>query len=387
MDATKAAGSWREVARSSGHPHLWSMLRVLPFFLVPAFSYATEYVVPAGDVSAYFAQLPADATYLAFSAAGEYTASGDIVLPPAKLLVIDGRGCLLKLAPASNGFTCGVSDQKMATQRISSRYVIKDFGGIQGGRKAIDLQATLGSEIRDVKLLGQSEAAVDLRFCLMARLEHVLVTNPAVRGIVVRQGDWPGATAFNSQSNSTVLEQCRVNCTDASTEAFTVLNSGGVRMQDCVSEGGPCDHDLFLSATTDGDESKPAANTVVKSFTLSNFHVEHKARKASIYVNMPSKATVSLSNIYWNGPQTAPVILYVMGQLNLADIGWWNEDFRIATRISAPRITVDRCHSALDFGDPKAKTGARAGVLELLDPLPGNTELKLNYVRVRDKSM
>lgn len=363
------------------------MFRALPFLLLPAFAQATEYVVPVGDVSAYFAHLPEDATYLSFSASAEYTASGDIVLPPSKLLVIDGRGCVLKLAPTSNGFTCAVSDQKAATQRISSRYVIRDFGAILGGRKAIDLQATLGSEVRDVKLLAQTEAAVDLRFCLMARLEHVLVTNPTTRGIVVRQGDWPGASASNSQSNSTVLDQCRVYCADGSTEAYTVLNSGGVRMQDCVSEGGPCDHDLFLSATTDGDESKPAGNTVVKSFMLSNFHVEHKARKASIYVNMPSKASISLSNVYWNGPQAAPVILYVMGQLNLSDIGWWNEDFRIATRISAPRINVDRCHSGLDVGDPKAATDSRAGVLELLDPLPGNAQLKLNYVRVRDKAM
>lgn len=364
------------------------MLRLaIGLLLVPALCRATDYVVPAGNVASFFAHLPADATYVSFSAANEYNCSGDILLPPTKLLVIDGRGCVLKLGPSSNGFTCGVSDQKGATARVTSRYVIKDFAEIQGGKKAIDLQATLGAEVSNVKLVRQTEAAVDLRFCLMARLEHVFVTNPAARGIVVRQGDWPGATAFNSQSNSTVLEQCRVYCSESTTQAYAVLNSGGVRMNDCVSEGGPCDHDLFLSATADGDETKPASNTVVKSFTLSNFHVEHKARKASVYVNMPSKAAVSLSNIYWNGPQTAPVILYVMGQLNLSDIGWWNDGFRIATRISAPRINVERCHSGLDVGDKAERTATRAGVFELVDALPGNTELKLNYVRVRDRSM
>jgi hypothetical protein len=102
---------------------------------------------------------------------------------------------------------------------------------------------------------------------------------------------------------------------------------------------------------------------------------------------MPSKAAVSLSNIYWNGPQTAPVIVYVMGQLNLSDIGWWNDGFRIVTRISAPRIQVERCHSGLDVGDPKERTDTKAGVLELRDPLPNNTQLKLSYVRVRDKAM
>ena len=158
-------------------------------------------------------------------------------------------------------------------------------------------------------------------------------------------------------------------------------------MNACVSEGAPCDHDLFLSATTDGDESRPAGNTVVKSFSLSDLHVEHAARLASIYVNMPSKAAVSLKNIYWNGPQTAPVVLYTMGQLHLSDIGWWHDSFRIVTRISAPRIVVDRCHSGLSVGERTERNDRRAGVLRLDDALPGNTQLKLTYVVVRDKAM
>ncbi|MBP6392103.1 MAG: hypothetical protein KA175_18335 [Flavobacteriales bacterium] len=347
---------------------------------------ATEYVVPPGNVAAFFAELPADATYLSFSAAAEYRCNGDIVLPPRPLLVIDGKGCTLMLGPESRGFTCAVPDQKAATARLSSRYVIKDFASIEGGRKAIDLQATLGSVVSDCKLIRQTETAVDLRFCLMARLERVFVTNPIGKGIVLRQGDWPGATAFNSQSNSSVLEQCRVYCANGTTQAFTVLNSGGVRMNDCVSEGAPCDQDLFLSAVIDGDEAGMASNTVVKSFMLSNFHVEHAARIASIHVNMPSKASVHISNVYWNGMQKAPVILYMMGQLTLSDIGWWHESFRIQTGLSAPRINIERCHSELDVGDPKQNTKRRAGVLQLLPSLPDTTTLKLNYVRVRDRS-
>lgn len=366
-------------------PHRTFLLALLSAVAPSVF--ATEYVVPAGNVARFFAELPPDATYISFSAAAEYSCGQDIELPVVPMLVIDGKGCKLLLGPNSHGFTCPVTDQKDATRRLSSRYVIKDFASIEGGLKAIDLQATLGSVVSNVKLIRQTEAAVDLRFCLMARLENVLVTNPGARGIVLRQGDWPGATAANSQSNSSVLEQCRVYCLPTTTDAFAVLNTGGVRMLDCVCEGGPSDHDLFLSATTDGDETGTANNTVVKSFTLANFHVEHKSRLGSIYVNMPSKAVVALSNIYWNGPQPAPVIVYTMGQLNLSDIGWWNEDFRIVSRISAPRINIDRCPSALDVGTKEEKTANKAGCLELRDALPNNTELKLSYVRVRDKSM
>lgn len=349
---------------------------------------ARDYVVPANaNVARFFAELPEDATVVRFSEAAEYRCGQDIVLPDRRLLVIDGAGSTLMLGPESNGFTRTVNDQQQAMQRIGSRYVIKDFAEIRNGRKAIDLKATLGSSLENLRLVNQSEAAIDLRFCLMARIVSVHVTNPRGRGIVLRQGDWTGATAFNSQCNSSVLEQCRVYCAKTTTEAFAVVNSGGVRMTDCVSEGAACAYDLFLSATIDGDESRPASNTVVKSFTLANFHVEHSATKASIYVNMPSKAAVTLSNVYWNNKQTAPVILYVMGQLNLEDIGWFRQEFRIHTRISAPRINVQRCHSFLAFGKEGERTDKRAGVLHLQDPLPNNTQLKLNFVRRRDPSM
>jgi hypothetical protein len=350
--------------------------------------HATEYVVPAkGDVGVWFAQLPKDATSVVFSTAQKYHSRGDIVLPAARMLVIDGKGSSLTLGAGSNGFTYPVNSMEEAMQRTNCRYVIKDFADITGGRKAIDLKGSLGSVIENCELVSQTEAAIDLRFCLLTRLEGIRVTHPRDKGIVLRQGDWPGASATNSQCNSSVLRQCRVYCNKETTAAFTILNSGGVRMEDCVSEGSPCDYDLFLSATTDGDESRPAGNPVVKSFMLSNFHVEHAVRKASIYVNMPSKAVVNISNVYWNGPQHAPVVLYTMGQLNISDIGWWNKGNWIGSRISAPRITISGVPSEMDLGDTKAVKNNQAGFLRLTEPLPGNGRLKLNYVRLGRKSM
>ncbi|MCB9178568.1 MAG: hypothetical protein H6590_03980 [Flavobacteriales bacterium] len=348
---------------------------------------ATEYVVPAGDVGAFFASLPKDATQVSFSAAATYHAEGDIVLPPVQYLVIDGKGCKLTLGAGSNGFTTPIVDQKMAAQRTGSRYTIRDFASITGGRKAIDLQATLNSAVIDCRLTGQTEVAVDLRFCLLTRLQNVLVTNPLKRGFLVRCGDWPGASTSNSQSNHTVLDQCRVYCTATTTEAFAVLNSGGVRMTDCISEGAQADYDLFLSARTDGDESRAANNAVVKTFTLSNFHVEHRLRKASIYVNMPPKSTVNLENIYWNSPIGAPVIVYMCGQLNVSNIGWWNPDFRIHTRHPVPHINFDACHKALVVTDEPDESGKRCGALELVGDHAPSRKLDPTYVRITRRAM
>lgn len=349
---------------------------------------ATEYVVPGDqDVGNWFAQLPKDATSVVFSAAAKYHSNGDIVLPYCKLLVIDGKGCDLVLGAASNGFTYAVADMQDAMKRTGSRYVIKDFASITGGKKAIDLKATLGSVVENCQLAAQTEAAIDLRFCLMARLGNVLVTNPLDKGIVLRQGDWPGASGTNSQSNSSVLDQCRVYCSKTTTAAYTILNSGGVRMTNCVSEGSPCDYDVFLSATLNGDESRPASNPVVKSFMLSNFHVEHQVRKASLYVNMPSKAVVDVENVYWNGQQRAPVVLYTMGQLNLSDIGWWDPGNWIGTRISAPRINLSGLPKEVDTGTAAGANGAKAtGVVRLADQFAGNDVLQLNYVNISRKS-
>lgn len=347
---------------------------------------AKEYVVPKGDVGKWFAALPDDATSVVFSEEAKYHSNGDIVLPLRRLLVIDGKGCELSLGAASNGFTYDIADMQDAMKRTGSRYVIKNFAVITGGRKAIDLKATLGSVVENCELASQTEAAIDLRFCLMANLRNILVTNPKYKGIVLRQGDWPGASGTNSQSNSSVLEQCRVYCAKTTSVAFTILNSGGVRMKDCVSEGDASDYDIFLSATLDGNEDRPATNPVVKSFMLSNFHVEHHLRKASIYVNMPVSAVVDLQNVYWNGSQRAPVVLYTRGQLNISDIGWWAGGNWIGSRVSAPRINIMRSHTGLAVGDGKTVKGGQAGVLRLTDPLSGNEALDLKYVAVRQAS-
>lgn len=362
----------------------------LRFCILPAIPIglqATEYVVPPGNVADFFAKLPKDATYISFSGAAEYHSDTDILLPARQLLVIDGKGCKLTLGPASNGFTMAVADQQEAMKRTASRYTIRDFASIQGGRKAIDLKATLNSTIQNCRMTGQSEVGIDLRFCLMTRVQNVLVTNPVRKGIQVRCGDWPGATTSNSQSNHTVLDQCRVFCSVTTTEAFTVLNSGGVNIVDCISEGQPADHDLFLSARTDGDEERGANNSVVKSFMLSNFHVEHRLRKASIYVNMPPKATVDLRNIYWNNPIGAPVIRYVSGQVNVSNIGWWNPDFRIHTRVANPHLNFDACHKSLVIPDAPDASGTRAGALELVDPLLNDRRLDLTHVRTTRRAM
>ncbi|MBK7947072.1 MAG: hypothetical protein IPJ85_17955 [Flavobacteriales bacterium] len=163
-----------------------------------------------------------------------------------------------------------------------------------------------------------------------------------------------------------------------------MLHCNGVRMRDCISEGAPCDARPSSSARPLMAMNRSARNTVVKQFALSNFHVEHSARKASIYVNMPQRASIALEGVYWNGSMKAPVIEYVSGQVNLTDAGWWSDAFVIATRIDAPRLNIERCHSSLKI-EQVTGGGKRAGALRLRDH-SSTAVLKLTHVRIAKSS-
>lgn len=345
-------------------------------------------VVPAGvDVGVFFSNLATDITNVEFSSSTKYHSNGDIILPLRRLLIIDGKGSSLTLGPNSNGFSNVVNNMTEAMQLTSCRYIVKDFSTITGGKRAINFSGSLGNIIENCDLVSQTEAAIDLRFCLLSKISCVRVIHPRKNGIVLRQGDWYGANGINSQCNNSILEQCHVYCNNATLASFTILNSNGVKLINCSSEGESADYDLFLSATMDGDETKTAGNPVVKSFDISGFHVEHRVRKASIYVNMPSKSSINLDNIYWNGYQPMPVLLYTLGQVNLSHIGWWDRYNFIGTRINAPRINVTQSHDELNLAVDKKVLNNKSKSFALFNPLEGNNLLQTNYIRISNSSV
>lgn len=340
-----------------------------------------KYTVPSSIAAdTFFQTIPADATEVVFSG-GHPVSVGDIILPKRKM-TIDGAGCTLNLGPNSNGFTCPVASQSEADQRIESKYIIRNFALIAGGKKAINLCASIGSHVHDVELRQQSECAIDLRFCLMARINDVKVTLNYNDGVRIRNGDWAGAGVSNSQSNSATLERVRVYNGPTAGKAFSFQHANSGRMVQCASEGYGPDYDLWLDASS--GTYPVASNTVVKQFSCDGFHVEHgawQAKVCSIWVNMPSKCPVRLSQVYWNYVPNKPIIEYTMGALVLTDIGWWTSYHYISSRIQSPRIRVYDSHSELNR--TANVTNNRCGSFRLSDDaLPGNTQLTPAYVSI-----
>lgn len=330
-----------------------------------------EYRIRSGeDVGKWFSQIPSDATHVSFPD-GTYRSIGDIVLPKHRLLVIDGMGSQLTLGERSMGFRNRADDMKDALANTNNRYHISNFSMISNGMKAIDINGSMGTIIENLDLVNQTETAIDLKFGLLTKISNIRLTNFRKEGIIMRSGDWRGATPTNSQSNHTVLNQCRAYAFETATIPFGIFNTNGVVMNDCASEGFESDYDIYLSAVVDGDETKIANNSVVKQFFLNNFHAEHQVRRSSIFVNMPSKAVVNLSGVYWNAQMKSPIIHYSNGQVNLMNIGWWHQSFKIATRVNAPRVNIIRAPQELDLDT----------ILKVVDPIKGHGLKQTTYVK------
>ena len=345
----------------------------------------SSYTVPRGlPADKFFADLPSDATEVRFSESSSYPRSeGDIKLPRG-MIVIDGCGASMNLGPDSNGFTNGIEDQEAAMRNIESRYTIKNFDKITGGKYAVKINATIGSEIQGCELVTQSECAIEMRFAMLSKVENVKITNPLKNGIYLGDGDWQGSTWANSARNSSLLERVRVYNRATSNRAFEIRQSNNVRMLNCVSEGGGPDYDLVLSCGNE-QESKPAGNSVVKGFVCDGFHVEHPddkpSRTASVLMNMPSAVPTTFRQCYWNGRPKTPIFEYVWGMLLLKEIGWWTPDHIIASRVGSPHIRIRNSHKDLDLAPDRAVRNNRCGVFAFSrTPLDGFKGLNVMYV-------
>lgn len=224
-----------------------------------------------------------------FTGTKEYTISASIQLPVfkkggRKSGVINGNGAIIRTKEELSIFKRIPSNQKDALDKyISARFIIRDLQ-FEGGAKGIDLGATYGSVLENSTFVGQSEAAIDLQFCLNAEINQCLVTNPKKNGIVVRCGEDWGGNGINSQSNHTVISQCRIYASKGMECSFKILGSSGVVLRDIISEGsGECDYSVYFDRQS---------STVVRLFTISNFHLEHAPKKAAVYLNHTGIATI-----------------------------------------------------------------------------------------------
>jgi len=282
---------------------------------------------------------------------GDYLISESLELPrTGSLVIINGQGANLKAKGDFDIFRSIPQDQSQAMIWNKTRYLIQDFGQIVGGSRGIFIGSSFNTVIKNIEFIGQSTAAIDLVFCLMSTIENILVTNVGHDGIVLRSAvdsetgkqEWKGTSYNNSQCNHSVVQSSRVynkkGCTGTS---FKVLQSTGVRLLDCISEGWANEHAVFFDANK---------CTTAKLFTVENFHLEHVPTNGALCFRS-NGSIVTVDGLFLQvGSKSSPSIwLMNNGNYVFRNIPWWPEGAWVKSS-NSPYVIIEQSRSSFaDF--------------------------------------
>ena len=197
---------------------------------------------------------------------------------------------------SANGLTYLIgrkpSNQSEALNVMQSWAFIIENGALRGKGATItgtllDLGATFNSVAKNLRC-DNAKKGIHYKFCLMGRIEQVVTTSISEESFFIDRGDWPDATNFNSQSNHSKIESCRVFNRGGNFAAFRVQGCSGIEICNSISEGGdPQWHVHFNSQ----------ASTVVKDFKLKTIHLESKSSLGGVYVRI-SGGFANIESVY-----------------------------------------------------------------------------------------
>ncbi len=300
---------------------------------------------PGDDVPAIFRRLRTSQRVKRIEfTPGDYLIMDTLHLPrTGALVIIDGQGANIKAGRGVQLFYSIPSTQAEAMVYNKTRYLIENFGRIEGGSKGIFIGSSFDTVVRNIEFTGQEVAAIDFVFCLMCTIDQVLVTNPFHDGIVLRSGvnsdtrenAWPGTSYNNSQCNHTVVRSSRVynrkGCTGTS---FKVLQSSGVRLVDCISEGWENARAVFFDAER---------CTTAKYFSIENFHLEHAPTEGAL-VFRSFGSTVEVNGLFTQIASGESPTIWLMNNGNYAfrNIPWWPEGAWVKSSHS-PSVVIEQC--------------------------------------------
>ena len=168
----------------------------------------------------------------------------------------------------------------------------------------------------------------DGAFDLMMKVENSRSVNNSTTGFKIEGGvgNWSGADVNNSQSNATTFENVRDFALNGATSSFMILDSDGVTITNCISEGGNPTSEIYFD-----DQN----STTIKTFEVDNFHSENSPTDAIIVMRGRGTGTYTFKRIF---TQTASTLLDNNGQgvsiYNITNIPWVNS-FSTAFKISS----------------------------------------------------
>jgi len=161
----------------------------------------------------------------------------------------------------------GSAQNSSGVDYMSQRINIRN-GSIQGpnrdaGMTLLRIDCTYNSFVEQMTF-GTADYGLRMHFCLNARVQNNLYGGLNY-GLYLAHGDWEGASTANSASNVSQVFQDRHYCTYPSKAAITVRGSSGVKLSDCIVEGGETEIGINFQAL---------GGTTIKDFTIDGLHLE-----------------------------------------------------------------------------------------------------------------
>lgn len=208
----------------------------------------------------------------------------------------------------------------------------------------LDLGATFNSVVENVQIQNAKNGIV-FRFCLMGHLKNIMSNGIANDAIYVGIGDWLGAGKNSSQSNHTIVEQCRVFNWKNSNSAFKVESSSGVFIKNCISEGYSPKYHIYWEDTI--------KTTTVLDRYIESFHVE-SPEGGTIYMNIMG-GYIDMKSVYTQYPLNIEMgALASPTEVNISRIMWWptGSKFKVIGDEKNLALRLTDCSTVIDPRNP-----------------------------------
>jgi hypothetical protein len=218
---------------------------------------------------------------------GDYVTDGTSVTLPTggdinSSLRIDGHGVSIEAATGQTTpiFTDAVPANVAAAETSGSarRLTVRGIhfkGDRTAGQTGLRLVGHYGAVVDECSFY-DLDTHLDLVFCLATRVSACMGHTAGTYGFRARSGVGviSGATGPDSGSNHTRFEGCRDYARSGQTSQFSVEDSSGVAIVDCIGEGS--------NPTNSINWNTDNATGINKAFTVDNYHCENTPSNAII---------------------------------------------------------------------------------------------------------
>lgn len=240
-----------------------------------------RWVTTAAELNSAWSGL-ANGSVRSIHLAADITLTQPLVIPSNynRILEIDGHGAKITIpAAVPTGIKRAYPTLSEANAGIDCQLRITNviFQGTNRTNTAIDVQATYGSEIKGCRIY-DFQTGIKTGWMMGTIIDQVYAWENYI-SIDLDFARFTGGSNSASQSNHTIVQNCKFRHSAGQFGAIKATAVSGLRIRGCIFEGVQNGSDYEVYFDDNG-------STVVKDFEISNCHIEQQQQTAGIYIRL-----------------------------------------------------------------------------------------------------